>query len=39
MRFLKVEVFSVLVDRVFKVKYDSLKDCPKMFRHFAGGSS
>ena len=39
MRFLKVEVFSILVDRVCKVKYDSLKFCSKMFRHFVGGSS
>ena len=39
MRFLKVEVFSILVDRVCKVKYDSLKVCSKMFRHFVGGSS
>ena len=39
MRFLKVEVFSILVDRVCKVKYDSLKLCSKMFRHFVGGSS
>ena len=39
MRFLKVKVFSILVDRVCKVKYDSLKVCSKMFRHFAGGSS
>ena len=34
MRFLKVEVFSTLVDRACKVKYDSLKVCSKMFRHF-----
>ena len=39
MRFLKVKVFSILVDRVYKVKYDSLKVCSKMFRHFVGGSS
>ena len=39
MRFLKVKVFSILVYRVCKVKYDSLKVCSKMFRHFAGGSS
>ena len=39
MRFLKVKVFSILVDRVCKVKYDSLKVCSKMFRHFVGGSS
>ena len=39
MRVLKVEVFSILVDRVCKVKYDSLKVCSKMFRHFVGGSS
>ena len=34
MRFLKVEVFSILVDRVCEVKYDSLKVCSKMFQHF-----
>ena len=34
MRLLKVEVFSTLVDRACKVKYDSLKVCSKMFRHF-----
>ena len=39
MRFLKVKVFSILVDRVCKVKYDSLKVCSKMFRHFVGGFS
>ena len=39
MRFLKVKVFSILVYRVCKVKYDSLKVCSKMFQHFAGGSS
>ena len=39
MRFLKVKVFSILVDRVCKVKYDSLKVCSKIFRHFFGGSS
>ena len=39
MRFLKVKVFSILVDRVCKVKYDSLKVCSNMFRHFVGGSS
>ena len=39
MRFLKVKVFSILVDRICKVKYDSLKVCSKMFRHFVGGSS
>ena len=38
MRFLKVKVFSILVDRVCKVKYDSLKVCSKMLRHFVGGS-
>ena len=27
------------MDRVCKVKYDSLKVCSKMFRHFVGGSS
>ena len=39
MRLLKVEVFSILVGRVCKVKYDSLKVSSKKFRHFAGGSS
>ena len=39
MRLLKVKVFSILVDRVCKVRYDSLKVCSKMFRHFVGGSS
>ena len=34
MRFLEVKVFSILVDRICKVKYDSLKVCSKMFRHF-----
>ena len=27
------------MNRVCKVKYDSLKVCSKMFRHFVGGSS
>ena len=34
MRLLKEEVFSTLVDRVCKVKYDSLQVCSKKFRHF-----